>query len=110
MATAGPNAVVYLDAPPVLDDETGYVRHLERSGGDLVANPHVVPLVVPVPNPVSFDGDEWIDTIGATRAWRVLSGKTLHETPSASLTRACLARRTYCPRRGYPDSTSWETR
>ena len=79
VATAGPNAVVYLDAPPVLDDETGYVRHLERSGGDLVANPHVVPLVVPVPDPVSFDGDEWIDTIGATRAWQVLSGKTLHE-------------------------------
>ena len=79
VAAAGPNSLVYLDAPPVLDDESGYRRYLERSGGRLFADLDVNPLAVPLPTTVGFSGDYWIDTIHAASAWLALSGETLHD-------------------------------
>ena len=79
VSTAGPNSLVYLDAPPVLDNETGYRRYLERSGGRLFADLDVNPLAVPLPTTVGFSGDYWIDTIHAASAWLALSGETLHD-------------------------------
>ena len=79
VSAAGPNSLVYLDAPAVLDDETGYGRYLERSGGRPFPDLDVNPLAVPLPNTVSFGGDYWIDTINAASAWLALSRETLHD-------------------------------
>ena len=78
VAAAGPNSLVYLNAPPVLDNKTGYRRYLEKSGGHPYADLNVDPLAVPRPSTVNFIGDYWIDTIQATSAWLALSGETLH--------------------------------
>ena len=79
VSAAGPNSLVYLDAPPVLDNETGYRRYLERSGGRPFPDLDVSPLAVPLPGTVSFSGDYWIDTINAAPAWLALSSETLHD-------------------------------
>ena len=79
VAAAGPNSLVYLDASPVLDNETGYRRYLERSGGRAFADLDLVPLAVPLPGTVNFSGDYWIDTIRADSAWLALSGEALYD-------------------------------
>ena len=80
VAAAGPNSLVYLDAPPALDNETGYRRYLGRSGGRATAGLGVDPVAdVPVPGTVSFSGDYWIETIRAAPAWLALSRESLHD-------------------------------
>ncbi len=86
VAGADLNRLVEVDDISTLDNAEGYLRWQKK--GDNPGNPSGLSLpplkeAVPPPSTVSFDGDYWINTIGAPDAWRALSAETLGENKIA---------------------------